>query len=199
MLEMRRKTFHRVKNLVKHDASPESLRKYHSEGWHFFIRTVGMRRYITIRRKGEENSLSPYSDDVWNVIEGIDNRGSQRDTVRGLSDKELPKSYMHTPVIEKTENPLLKTIEEINRYIRRVRFLNCLHIGVDRLCSYYRLEELPEHAVQLDKKNLELLLSKAKRDDGEKEAWALKALPYVCDDCTAYVDEKMLGLIKSRI
>lgn len=52
----------------KQGASLESLIKYRDEGWRFSIKNVKGKKYITRKLKGEERSLGPYSDDLWNLI-----------------------------------------------------------------------------------------------------------------------------------
>lgn len=189
----------RGEKLVKHDVSEESLRRYHKQGWNFFIRTVADWRYITIRRRGKERSLGPYSDDVWKVIESIDNQGTREDIVRSVSNKmKSSKSLTQPRVISETEDPFLKTVEEINQYILMYKFQNCLQLEADGFCGYWHLNELPEHGKQLNHKETEYLFKKLNQDNGKTEAWALKPLPAICNNCPAYIDEKMINFIKSR-
>ena len=228
-----------MKKLVKPDVSPESLRKYHGQGWHFFIRTVAKKKYITIRRRGKERSLGPYSDEVWRVIEGIDNRrtklgkqteiqkdqenqlyvdarGGQKGKGLGpLSDEfittieyltsslynklESQKELTQTRrVFDETDDPLTKMFEEINRSIGRHKCINCLHVGADGFCGYWRLEELPEHGKQLNQKESEYVFKKVNQDDGKTEVWALRPFPIICHDCPAFVDDKMIDFFSSR-
>ena len=131
------KIFHRVKILVKYDVSIESLRKYHNQGWHFFIRTVGERRYITIRRKGKEKSLGPYNDDILRAIEEIDGRVAREGQAGGLPNKPgSPRSLAQARVVNEREGRFLKTIEELTRYMLSFKHRNCLQVGVDGFCGY---------------------------------------------------------------
>jgi hypothetical protein len=54
------------------DTSMEGLKKLYTRGWHFFIRTVKGRRYVTVRRKGKEKSLGPYSEELWSRVVKVD-------------------------------------------------------------------------------------------------------------------------------
>jgi len=193
------KNISRGEKLVKYDVSEESLLKYHNQGWHFFIRTVAERRYITIRRKGKERSLGPYSDEIWKLIQGIDNREAREDATRILSNKmKSPKSLTQPRVISETEDPFLKTLEEIKRYILEYNFYKCLQINADGFCDYWRLEEPPEYEKQLNQKESEFLFKKVKQEHGKTTVWILKPLPAICNNCPAYIDEKMINFIKSR-
>lgn len=184
--------------MVKHDVSEENLRRYKKQGWNFFIRTVAERRYITIRRRGKERSLGSYSDDLWKVIESIDNKGPRKDIPRSLINKlEPPKGLTQSLGIGEAESPFHMTVEEINQYIVIYKFQNCLRIEADGFCGYWRLEELPDHGIQLNQMEMKFFFKKLKQDNGKTDAWALKPLPSICHGCPAYVDEKMINFIKS--
>ena len=58
--------------MLRVDTSVEGLKKLHTRGWHFFIRTVKNRRYVTVRRKGKEKSLGPYSEELWSRVVKVD-------------------------------------------------------------------------------------------------------------------------------
>ena len=55
----------------KQGVSLESLIKYRDDGWKFTIKKVKGKKYITRKRKEEERSLGPYSEDLWNLISEI--------------------------------------------------------------------------------------------------------------------------------
>ena len=74
----------------KQGVSLESLIKYRDDGWKFTIKNVKGRKYITRKRKEEERSLGPYSDDLWSLISEI--VGVQVKEAVTLPDENSPQT-----------------------------------------------------------------------------------------------------------
>ena len=66
------------------------ISKYRDDGWKFTIKNVSGKKYITRKRKEEERSLGPYSDDLWNLI--LEIVGVQVKKVVTLSDENSIRS-----------------------------------------------------------------------------------------------------------
>ena len=187
------------KKLVKLDVSAESLRKYHRLGWHFFIRTVDERKYITIRRKGKERSLGPYSDELWRMIEGLGDKGRREGPTGDLSDKqESPSSLEPTRVLNESASRILKTVQELARNVTSSKHRNCVQIGVDGFCGHWVLDELPEQAKQLTLKETEYMFKKLSSADGKASGWRLKPFASICTNCPAFFDERMISFLNAR-
>jgi hypothetical protein len=177
-------------NMVSRRASREEIEALASDGWRFRKKPRKGILYISARRETKEHSLGRYSDEYWAMIQ---------DVVKGLKDK--PDSTKATPTQtepKKPEDPFITTLQEINRLIHRQNFLKCLHIDPIGFCNYWNITELPKQAKQLNKKQFDYLFRMVKNVEGVNE-WAINPLPIICDGCPGFIDERMIGFIKSRI
>lgn len=189
----------RGENLVKIDVSTESLRKYHRQGWHFFIRTVDERKYITIRRKGKERSLGPYSDELWKIIEGLGDKGAREGQAGDLPNKqESPRGLEQARVLNESANRILKTFQELARFVKSNKHRRCVQVRVDGFCGRWILEKLPEQAKQLTQKETEYMFKKLSSADGKNIGWYLKPFDSICKNCPAYFDEQMIRFLNVR-
>ncbi len=87
----------------------------------------------------------------------------------GLIGKpESPKDSVQSNIgLKEMDDPLIITFNEIKRGMSKYKMLHCLHVEANRFCDYWRLEELPKHTKQLDKKEFELVFKDVKNVDGK--------------------------------
>jgi hypothetical protein len=162
-----------------------------ADGWGFRKKERKGKLYISARKGKKEKGLGLYSDELWDIIVKVSS---------GLIGKpESPKDSVQTNIgFKEIDNPLIITFNEIKHGMSKHKMLYCLHVEANGFCDYWRLEELPKHAKQLNKKEFELVFKEVKNVDGKTRFWALNPFPIICGDCPGYIDEKILDYIYSR-
>jgi hypothetical protein len=177
--------------MSKRQATREEITALAVDGWGFRKKERKGKLYVSARRGKIEKGLGLHSDEFWAMIE---------DVASGLTSKpESPKESAQTQIGPKeTDSPLIMTFNEINRKMGKHKMLQCLHVEADGFCDYWRLEELPEQAKQLNKKEFEIVFKEVKDVDGKTHFWALNPYPIICSGCPGFVDEKMVDFINSR-
>ncbi len=143
-------------------------------------------------REKEEKGLGLYSNEYWAIIEDV----TRSLTKKPESSNELANAQLE---LDEKKDPTIKVIEEVSRNLGKFNVIRCLHIGADGFCDYWRLEELPKDEQKLERKESEFLFKKLNRDDGKTVEWALRPLPIYCKSCPAFVDERMIDFINSRM
>jgi hypothetical protein len=176
--------------MIKRRASREEIEALAADGWKFRKKPRKDILYVSARRGPYENGLGRYSDEYWAMIQ---------DVVKGLKNKPDSTKAAPTQVEAKVpEDPFISTLQEISRQINRLKASSCLHIDADRFCNYWHINELPEQAKQLNKKQFDYIFKMVKNVEGLNE-WAINPLPLICDVCPAFIDERMIDFIKTRI
>jgi hypothetical protein len=177
--------------MSKQQATREEIKALAADGWRFRVKERKGILYISARRGKKEKGLGSYSDEFWAMIE---------EAKKSLTDKlEHPERLRQTQIVaEGKDDPWIKSIEEIKRWMSWYRFMNCLHIGADGFCDYWSMKELPKYVEQLRKKESDYLFKKVNLEEGEVVFWAFRPVPSICNDCPAFIDELTKDFINSR-
>ena len=184
--------------MIKRRASREEIEALAADGWTFRKKPRKVFSYISARKRlkengrtrEKENSYGRYSDEYWAMIQ---------DVVQGLKNKPDSTKAAPTQAEPKVpEDPFISTLRDIGRQINRLKFLSCLHIDAEGFCNYWHINELPKQTKQLNKKEFDNIFKMVKNVEGLNE-WAINPLPIICNDCPAFIDERMIDFIKTRI
>jgi hypothetical protein len=174
---------------IKKKVTEEEVEKLIAEGWNFRVKKVKGRNYISARKGKNENGLGAYSEENWALINRLLRKGHGKE---GSVEKEPTK-------INKSNRPDVDALFASARewlHIRRTThaMIRCLFKGSDGFCTYWRWLEEPPFA-EIDSMDLTDPIRRKVVSKGDSGVWVLKAYGFVCADCPAFIDEKIVELI----
>ncbi|MCX5844613.1 MAG: hypothetical protein NT022_12870, partial [Deltaproteobacteria bacterium] len=73
----------------------------------------------------------------------------------------------------------------------------CLFVGEERYCNYWTMYGEPPQLNRMRKFFGNDIYKQMTGGNGPKY-WVVKAIGFTCKDCSAFIDEKMISLIKER-
>ena len=174
----------------------EEILDYVKNGWHFRVKTVKRRRYITRRKGQKERSMGPFNPDLWSTITMLVHQTAEEKTSSTQEESVLEKGTNNLPKrpidwIKANEEFNIK-FERLNQRISLYRGIemrrNCIHKDKEDYCTYWNWEEEPDFFGLLD----ELLGSECyeKRRISKKglsvDRWMVKAFQWYCSSCPVY-------------
>jgi hypothetical protein len=165
----------------------EEIRTLIAEGWRFRKKARKGKLYISARKKGKETSLGAFNQEYWAIIEA-----TIKDPNTNQSGSEITKT-IKTPKVE--EDPWLKTFEEISRKMNQNAGIKCLHVQNEGFCDYWRLENLPAQATELEDKDVKFLFNECNTDS--EKFWLFRAFPILCMHCQTYIDEVAMNFVNT--
>ena len=160
--------------------SIDELTSLRNAGWHFRIKTVKGKRYISARKGKDEKGVAPFSDELWGEIQNLTKlNGGLKE---GASIKEKTSNEEHKNLRE-----LVRMIHEelrLSRSAHMARF--CLFKDRENFCEYWQWSEEPR-AYSLFTKLLGENIFRVVRDEATGlRRWAIRASEFTCAGCPAF-------------
>ena len=168
------------------------LTSLRNDGWHFRIKTVKGKRYIAARKGRDEKGIGPFSDELWGEIQkliclGVELKG-------GASPKDKTS--------DEGDEDLLFHVRKLNESLRMSRGSHmaryCLFKDNENYCEYWQWNREPHLYKYITKIWGENMFRTSSDEASGSTRWALKAFPYMCAGCPAFVDEQMKKLAKEK-
>jgi len=136
----------------------EDVLGYVRDGWHFRVKSVKGRKYITRRKGQKERGVGPFDPDLWASINLFTPQSAEEETSliqeesvleKGINDlpKGTPDWFRASVEFEMKWRRLLKDIS-MHRGLEMVR--TCMHLDDEGLCSYWSWENEPNFFGLLD-------------------------------------------------
>jgi hypothetical protein len=164
----------------------EEIKALLAEGWSFRKKLRKGTVYISMRKKGKEESQGAFDSKYWALIEA-----TKKDLKK---DRVGSKKTKTTEIHEVAEDPWSITFNEIIQKMKQNAGIKCLHARDEGFCDYWRLNDLPEQTNDLTKKDLNFIFKEFTTDT--EKLWLFRAFPVLCKNCQAYIDEATFNLIK---
>ena len=166
-----------VRVRVKRELTSEEVVKRRKEGYKFVKKKRGDSYQIIARRKirGKDESMGYglYSDERWAIIENAEKNSSTGQSRKNLSDDI--KTHMH---------------QIMNR--------DCLHRNKEGLCTHWVFDKPPESYNMLDSRDAKWLFKEIVSEPPKPRIWLMNPIFYICNDCPAYIDEKMYSFLEEK-
>jgi hypothetical protein len=176
----------------KNSPEREEILGYIRDGWHFRIKTVKGRRYITRRRGQKERGLGPYKEDFWNLISHLvqltAETGAPQTHDRDIPESETEEQSEVVPKWVHIEENFRRLMETLSMDRGVTMMMSCGHRDEEGFCTYWNWEDKPDFVELMDKLRLDVLYTKKTILMGshESERWVLKAMHWYCWGCSAY-------------
>jgi hypothetical protein len=162
---------------VKREITIEEVIKRRKEGWKFEkkkrqggIEIVARGKFNGIRK---EMGYGPYSDERWAIIENAEKNSSKVQSRKNLAN-------------------------DIKNHIHQIMNRNCLHRNKEGLCTHWVFDEPPESINMLDSTDTKWLFKETVNEPPKPSVWFMNPIFFICRDCPAYIDEKMLSFLKAK-
>jgi hypothetical protein len=172
--------------------STDELTSFIKDGWRFRIKTVKGKRYISARKGGDEKGVGPFSEELWGEIQKLSDLGV--DLKKGVSLKEKTSN--------EENKDLLLHVHKINDLLRGTRGAYmasyCLFKDNENYCEYWQWNtEPPLYSYITEIYGQQMFRAYGEEASGSKR-WVIKAFPYTCAGCPAFIDERMKKLSKEK-
>jgi hypothetical protein len=162
---------------VKRELTTEEVIKRWKEGWRFVKKKRGDSYQIIARRKnlGKDESMGygHCSDERWAIIENAEKNSSKGQSRKNLAD-------------------------DIKTHIHQIMNRECLHKDEEGFCMHWVFEKPPESINMLDSRDAKWLFKETVNEPLKPSVWLMNPIFFICRDCPAYIDEKMLSFIEAK-
>ena len=162
---------------VKRELTTEEVIKRRKEGWKFTKKKRGDNQQIIARRKirGKDESMGygVYSDERWAIIENAEKNSSKVQSRKNLAG-------------------------DIKTHIHQIMARNCLRKDEKGFCTHWIFDKPPESYSMLDSRDAEWLFKETVNEPYKPSVWLMNPIFYICNDCPAYIDEKMYCFLESK-
>jgi hypothetical protein len=178
----------------KKRVDPDEVASLIGEGWSFRIKVVKGRRYVTARRGRSERSLGPYSEELWTHIQRLRKEDTR---ARSASSPEADLSGLGEE--GKLELMILDRIHDSIQIYRGAHMtVHCLFKGGDGYCEYWVWSSELSFMDEVRRHFGEDTFRRVYDEASGTEKWVMRAIGFTCKGCPAFLDERMIELIKSR-
>jgi len=174
----------------------EQIKNLFSGGYYFRKKNVKGRVYITARKGSKEKSLGAFKEGNWEYIRKL----------TGIKESSTESKQGHKREL-KSWDLVRRELEEVRGELQNIflmhKISDCIYRGEDGYCKCWRFLDQPSRALESFLEKIrrffgEDVIVKVEEADGSKY-WVFKAIGLTCRDCVAFMDGRMLNIIKKYL